>query len=330
MRIFIYNLREYDEKVYFERFCKEYGCEYGFTNESPTLENAVLAAGFQAISIITTKIDASLMQAFFDIGIRFISTRSIGYDHIDVKKAQELGIRISNVEYSPNSVANYTIMMMLMACRRMEHIIHRMRLQDYTLKGKIGKELSNCIIGVIGTGKIGGTVIQHLYGFGCEILAYDLYPDPKLQGFSKYVSLDVLLNQSDIISLHAPLTQETYHMINKDAFTSMKDGVILINTARGQLIDTPALIEALNSHKVGFAALDVIEDEEGLYYFNRMNQVITNSDFALLGSYPNVLLTPHTAFYTEDAVSEMVKNSIKGICELSRENQSQFEIKYES
>ncbi|MBP1736400.1 MAG: alpha-keto acid dehydrogenase [Oscillospiraceae bacterium] len=327
MKIFVYNLREYDEKAYFDRFCKENGCEYDYTAQPPSLDTVSLARGYDAVNIITTPMDAALLECFHKLGIRYISTRTIGYDHIDINKARELGIKVANIAYSPNSVANYAIMLMLMACRNITHILKRADVQDYTLKGKLGKELSNCTVGVIGTGKIGSTVLKHLHGFGCRLLAYGTHPNQSVTQYAQYAPLEILFQQCDILTLHTPLIPDTFHMINKQSISAMKDGVILINTARGALIDTAALIEGLDQHKIGFAALDVIENERNLYYLNRMNEVIGNHDLAILSSYPNVIVTPHTAFYTEEAVSNMVENSIKSLCDWEQGRENPFEIK---
>ncbi|MDD3139150.1 MAG: D-isomer specific 2-hydroxyacid dehydrogenase family protein [Lachnospiraceae bacterium] len=327
MKIFVYNLREYDEKVYFDLFCKKNECEYGYTPEYPSLNNADLAKGYDALDIINSRMDAELLERFHEIGIKYIATRSIGYEHIDLKKAQSLGMRIAHVFYSPNSVANYTVMLMLMGCRNIAHVMERARIQDFTLQGKMGREISNCTVGVIGTGKIGSTVIKHLSGFGCNIYAYDDRPDEFVRNYAEYTELDRLIKECDIITLHAPSNNSTYHMITKETIETMKDGVIIINTARGSLVDTAALIDGLDSRKIGFAALDVLENEEGLYYLNRMNEVIGNHELAILSSYPNVILTPHTAFYTDEAVSNMVENSINGICGFEKDEVNMFEVK---
>jgi D-lactate dehydrogenase len=188
--------------------------------------------------------------------------------------------------------------------------MERASVQDFTLKGKIGIELHNATVGVIGTGRIGKTVINELSGFGCNIIAYDIYQNDEVKSKAKYVSLEELYEKSDIITLHAPATEDNYHMINKSAIEQMKTGVIIINCARGSLIDTQALIDGIESGKVGFAGLDVVEQESGLYYFNRMGEPLGNPQLAILKSYSNVIVTPHTAFYTDEAVANMVENSI--------------------
>ena len=313
MRLFVYSLREFDEKPFFEKFCRKYGVEYGFTTQTPCLENVELAQGYDAIDILTTVIDADMLDRFAEIGIKYITTRTIGYDHIDVEHAAKVGIHVSNITYSPASVADYTVMMMLMGLRRIKHIMMRTDVQDYTLKGKIGGELHNCTVGIVGTGRIRTTVIEDLSGFGCRIICYDPYPNERAASLAEYVSLEELIEQSDIITLHAPATEENYHMINRETISRMKDSVGIVNCARGVLIDSDDLIEGIESGKIGFACLDVVEHESGLYYFNRMGETLNNPKLAILRSYSNVIVTPHTAFYTDEAVSNMVENSIIGV-----------------
>lgn len=331
MKIFAYALREYDEQPYFEQFCQEFGIEYGYTSEYPSIENAELARGYEAITIITNPMYPEILEKFSEIGVKYIATRSIGYEHIDIECAHRLGMRISHVTYSPNSVANYTIMMMLMACRNMCYIMDKARLQDFSLKGKLGKELSLCTVGIVGTGKIGETVARHLSGFGCRLLAYDIYPKASVEQYAQYVDLDTLYRESDIVTLHVPGAKENYHMIDRDVFAKMKDGVILINAARGLLVDTEAMIEALESGKLGYAALDTIENEAGLYYLNREEDILANRDMAILKGFPNVMVSPHMAFYTGQAVSDMVGNAVKGLklfMEGKKEDENPFEVRF--
>lgn len=327
MKIFVYNLRDFDEKPYFDKFSNYYDYEYGYTNEYPSLENTELAKGYDAIIIIVCDMNTQLVEKFHSLGVKYIITRTIGVDHIDVDRAKELGLKISNVSYSPSSVANYTIMLMMMSCRRITHILKRGELQDYSLRGKMGREISNCTIGVIGTGRIGRTVLKHFRGFGCRLLAFDIHQNSEVSKYAEYVDLETLFKKSDIISPHVPSLPENYHMINKKSLSLMKDDVIIINTARGDLINTDDLIDALESGKVGAAALDVIENESGLYYLNRSGDVISNRDLALLGSFPNVILSPHTAFYTDEAISNMVENSFKSLHAFENEENNVFEIK---
>lgn len=320
MKIFVYSMREFDEKPFFDKFFKTYGIEYSYTAERPCQANVALAKGYDVINIITTVIGKELMEAFYNEGIQCIATRTAGYDHIDVNHAKTLGMGVVNVTYSPSSVADYTIMMMLMGLRKIKHILERAAVQDYTLRGKIGRELPDCTVGIVGTGKIGSTVVKHLSGFGCKILMYDIAHNEEASLNGEYVSLETLITESDIISLHVPATEANYHMINSDTIEKMKDGVGIINCARGDLIDTKALIDGIERRKIGFAGLDVVEDEHGLYYFNRMGEPLNNPNLAILRSYSNVIVTPHTAFYTDQAVSDMVENSLLGAVDYMRSN----------
>ncbi|WP_236894984.1 D-isomer specific 2-hydroxyacid dehydrogenase family protein [Clostridium beijerinckii] len=325
MRILAYSHRR-DETQYFEEFSKKYNVEVVLCSEEPSLETAPLAKGFDCISIITTNINSELVEKFHELGVKFISTRTIGYDHIDLKKAKELGVRVGNVTYSPNSVADYTIMLILMAVRKVKLIMERSNVQDFSLRGIQGKELPNLTIGVIGTGKIGRTVIKHLSGFGCKILAHDIYENDEVKSNAKYVELDNLFKYSDIITLHMPATDDNYHIINKKAIKLMKDGVFIINTARGSLINTNDLIHGIESKKIGGAALDVIEQESNIYYSDLKGETLKNRNLAILKSFPNVIITPHAAFYTDQAVSDMIENSIKSCILFSENKENPWEI----
>lgn len=311
MKLFVYSYREFDEAEFFQRYAEEYDVELGICREAPTLENAHLAEGYPYISVITTKIDASLVERFHELGVKMISTRTVGYDHIDTKAAKRLGVGVSNVTYSPECVADYTVMLMLMSVRKMKRIMQREEINDFSLPGIQGRELPNFTVGVIGTGRIGRSVIRDLSGFGCRIYAYDLYENETVKQYASYVTLEELYEKCDMITLHMPLNAENTHMIDAAAIKKMKDGVVIINTARGGLIDTKALIGGLESGKIGAAGLDVIEDEFGMYYFDRKSDVLSKRDLYILRGFPNVIVTPHMAFYTDQAVSDMVRHSME-------------------
>lgn len=322
MKLFVYSFRSFDEKSIFEDLKNKYDFEYAYTHEYPSVENAYLSEGYDAVSFTPCTCDKELIDAFHSFGVKYIAARSIGYNHIDIDYAKKLGMGVCHVNYEPDTVADYSVMLMLMGCRKTAHIIKRAELQDYSLKGKLGKDLCDCTVGIIGTGKIGATVIKRLSAFGCKILANDVYENPSLKEMCAYVSLDELIEKSDIISLHALVTEENTHLLNDERFSKMKDGVMIINTARGLLIDTDALINAIVSGKVGFAGLDVLENEDGLYYYNRSGDIINNTQMALLRSFPNVLLMPHTAFYTEKVVYAMAENVVKGVIDMIEGNEN--------
>ena len=313
MKVTVYNCREFDEKELFERFGRELNIELVLCPDAPDQENAALAKGSECIDIITSKMPADLLKVFADYGVKYVTTRTIGYDHVDVKAAKALGMTVANAPYGPCGVADYAVMLILMTIRKMKRILERTNIQDYTLKGIQGRELKDLTVGVIGTGRIGRTVLKDLSGFGCRLIAYDLYEneDVKAQGVH-YVTLEEMWQQADVITLHAPLTDENHHMINKETISKMKDGVMIVNTARGGLIDSEALISGIESGKIGGAGLDVVENEFGLYYYDRKSDILNNRELAILRGFPNVTVSHHMAFYTDECVETVVRDSLLG------------------
>ena len=325
MKLIAYDCRS-DELTYFKKFAPQYGVDLILSKEDPTPETVSAAEGCSCISMITTPMTRGLLQKYYDAGVRFISTRSIGYDHIDIRAAKEIGMHIGNVSYTPNSVADYTLMLALMATRKIKQIVLRSEAQDFSLSGVQGAELHNLTVGVIGTGRIGRLVAQRFAAFGCRVVAYDLYESKELKDVVEYMPLDRLFAESDLITLHMPATKENHHMVSAAAIASMKDGVYLINTARGSLVDTQALLDGVESGKIGGAALDVIENETGLYYNDLKNEILVNRERAVLKSYPNVIVMPHTAFYTDQAVSDMVEHSIESCLLFTQGKTNPWEI----
>ncbi|WP_420000183.1 D-lactate dehydrogenase VanH [Streptomyces boninensis] len=297
----------FDEAVLFRELAPRFGLAPTITAAAVTAANVQLAAGNRCISVgHKTKITNATLLALSQIGVRYISTRSIGYNHIDVEYADSVGIAVENVAYSPDSVADFTLMLMLMSVRNAKTTIRRAAAHDYRLNEVRGKELRDLTIGVIGTGRIGSAVIDRLRGFGCRTLAHDSRPSIT----ADYVSLDELLRRSDIVTLHTPLTSSTHHLLNRERMEQMKDGAFIVNTGRGSLLDTEALVSALQSGKLGGAALDVLEGEEGIFYADCRNKHIDSEALVRLQNMPNVLISPHTAYYTDHALSDTVGNSI--------------------
>jgi D-specific alpha-keto acid dehydrogenase len=276
--------------------------------EAPVSEaNIELVFGNRCISVgHKTQITDSIVLALSQAGVEYISTRSIGYNHINVQYAESVGISVENIAYSPDSVADYTLMLMLMAVRNAKSIIRRADIHDYRLNDVRGKELRDLTIGVIGTGRIGAAVIDRLRGFGCRILAHDSGRTTS----ADYVPLDDLLHYSDIVTLHTPLNAETHHLLHRQRIEQMKPGAFIVNTGRGSLLDTEALLSALESGSLGGAALDVLEGEEGIFYADCRSKPIDNEPLLRLQELPNVLISPHTAYYTDHALSDTVENSI--------------------
>ncbi|MFD2420225.1 D-isomer specific 2-hydroxyacid dehydrogenase family protein [Amycolatopsis pigmentata] len=270
-------------------------------------DNIELAFGNRCISVgHKARISNPTLLALGRAGVEYVSTRSIGFNHIDVDYAASVGITVGNVSYSPDSVADYTLMLMLMAVRNAKSIITRADVHDYRLHDVHGKELRDMTVGVVGTGRIGAAVMDRLRGFGSRILAYDTRPGTA----ADYVPLDELLKLSDMVTLHTPLTAETHHLLDRQRIEQMKQGAYVINTGRGPLLDTEALVSALENGGLGGAALDVVEGEEGIFYADRRNKPIESKLLLRLQQMPNVLISPHIAYYTDRALSDMVENSI--------------------
>lgn len=327
MKIMVYSFNEADERAYFDDLCAKAGVEYITCADYPSVENAHLARGCEAIRIQVCDMNRELIRALYDEGVRYICTRSIGTEHIDMNAVRELGMRASHAVYSPESVANYAIMLMLMCCRKLPYVLDRARLQDFSLRGKRGRELSSMTVGVVGLGRIGRTVAKHLSGFGCRLLGYDVYPSEAAQKLCEVTDLDTIYRECDVITLHCPATADNHHMIDASAIARMKQDVILINTARGNLIDSDALIDTLEQGKIGAAALDVLENEYGLYYLDRMGEPLANRELAILSSFPNVIVSPHTAFYTDVSIRDMAVCTIEAACAFSRGEDTVYEVK---
>lgn len=327
MKMMVYSFRDFDEKAYYDDFCAREGFEYVTCPDYPSVDNAHLCKGCDAIATIVCDINAPLLEALAAQGVRYICTRSIGTEHIDMQAARRLGMRVASASYSPESVANYAIMLMLMCCRKFPYVLDRARLQDYSLPGKRGRELSAMTVGVIGTGRIGKTVLRHLSGFGCRLLGYDRYADDEAKTLCEMVDLDTVYRECDVISLHCPANAQNRHMIDAGAIARMKQDVILINTARGGLIDTMALVDGLESGKIGAAGLDVIENEYGLYYINHTGKAMKNRELALLNAFPNVIVAPHAAFYTDVSIKDMVRCTVEACAAFERGETYIHEVK---
>ncbi len=291
----------------FRELAPRFGVMPTITDAAVSEANVELAIGTRCISVgHKSSISKPILLALGQVGVRYLSTRSVGYNHIDMKCAESVGISVENVAYSPDSVADYTLMLMLMAVRNTAATISRVNVHDYRLNDVRGRELRDLTIGVIGTGRIGTAVMDRLRGFGCRVLAYDRYPKTS----PEYVALEELLQESDVVTLHAPLTADTYHLLNLRRIEQMRYGAFVINTGRGALLDTEALLPALESGRLGGAALDVLEGEEGVFYCDHRQRPIENRLLSRLQQLSNVLITPHTAYYTDHALSDTVEHTL--------------------
>ncbi|WP_245867020.1 NAD(P)-dependent oxidoreductase [Diaminobutyricimonas aerilata] len=296
-----------DEAALFRELAPRLGLEPTIT-ASPLSEHTVaLASGHRCISVgHKTRVTEPVLDALSRAGVAYISTRSAGYDHIAVEHAHRLGIRVENVAYSPDSVADHTLMLMLMAVRHARPVLRGVDEHDYRLHGMRGRELRDLTVGVVGTGRIGTAVITRLRAFGCRILTYDL----RDRNSDARDTLDELLERSDIVTLHIPLTAATHHLLDAERIRRLKRGAFVVNTARGPLVDTEALIAALERGRLGGAALDVVEGEEGVFYVDLRGRMPADTPLARLQALPNVVVTPHVAFHTDHALTDTVANTI--------------------
>jgi D-specific alpha-keto acid dehydrogenase len=306
---------ERDEAEVFNELSPRFGVIPAITHAAVSETNILLALGNHCISVgHKSRISKPILLALKKSRVRYISTRSIGCNHIDVKAAESMGIVVGNVAYSPGSVADYTLMLILMAIRNAKSIVGSAEKYDFRLDSVRGKELRDMTVGVLGTGHIGKAVIERLRGFGCRILACGRNKEAS----ADYVSLRELLQKSDILTIHVPLCPDTYHLIGREQIKVMKQGAFLVNTARGALVDTDALITALENGKLGGAALDVLEGEEGLFYFDCTQKPIDNQFLLRLQKMPNVIITPHTAYYTGRALYDTVEKTLLNCLDFER------------
>lgn len=304
--ITIYGCGE-DEAALFRALAPRFGVVPAIVAAAASPENAGLAAGNRCISVgHKAPVTNATLRALGEAGVRYVSTRSVGCNHIDVSCAEALGIAVETVAYSPDSVADYTLMLMLMAVRHAASVIRRTDAHDYRLSDVRGRELRDLTVGVIGTGRIGGAVIERLRGFGCRTLACDTRPGAA----ADHVALDDLLAQSDVVTLHTPLTAETHHLLDRHRIERMKHGAVVVNTGRGALLDTEALADALERGRLGGAALDVLEGEEGIFYADCGGRSLDGHVLLRLRELPGVLITPHTAYYTDHALRDTVEQSL--------------------
>ena len=317
MRVVMFSTKPYDRRSFAERN-GSFGHRLHYREPRLSEETATLAAGFPAVCLFVNDIcDATMLEMLAAGGTRLIALRCAGFNNVDLQAAQALGLTVTRVPaYSPQAVAEFTIGLILAVNRHIPRAWNRVRENNFSLDGLIGKTLSGRTAGVIGGGRVGALVAQALRrGFGCEVLVADLSRDPALlEAGVRYASAQELIAESDIISLHCPLTPETRHIIDADAIARARPGVIIVNTSRGALIDTAALIEGLKSRKVGAVALDVYEQEADLFFEDLSNEIVTDDVFQRLLTFPNVVVTGHQAFFTIealDAIAQVTLDSLK-------------------
>ena len=317
-----------DERQELDRLSRTLPVSLTLEERNLSADTLALAAGAEGVSVLgRSRLDRPLLEGLKNLGVRYVSTRTIGVDHIDLDAARDCGIRVSHAAYPPDAVADFTVMLMLLVLRFYKPAMWRQNVNDYSLKGLMGRSMRRQTVGVVGTGSIGSAVIRDLSGFGCRILAYNPVEREDLRSLVSFVDLDTLYRESDIITFHVPSTPETRHMVNKEALSRMKDGIILINTARGDLMDIDAITEGIETEKIGSLAMDVFEHEQGIYHADRKTDILKNKDMVYLRQFPNVVLTQHMAFYTEESITSMVDCGIQSLLDMKEGRATALELK---
>jgi len=306
-----FDAKPYD-KTWFDRLKKQYGIEIKYYENRLNQDTAIMASGCRAVvAFVADVIDAPTIDMLRRVGVEAVALRSAGYNHVDLKYAQGK-LRIFRVPaYAPSAVAEHAMALLLCLNRKVHRAYNRVREYNFSLKGLIGYDLRGKTVGVVGTGKIGQAFIDICFGFGMKVLAYD--PKPTWGRGVEYVSFHDLCRRSDIISLHCPLTRESYHLISRHALHIMKEGVVILNTSRGALIDSEALLDAIKSEKVSAAGLDVYEEESDFFYEDVSENVIQDDKLKLLLATPNVLITSHQGFFTEEALCEIAETTLQNL-----------------
>lgn len=319
MKLAIYSTKQYDRK-YLEQVNQRFGYQLEFFDFMLTSRTAKTAEGCNAVCIFVNDDGGrEVLEELAGMGIRLLALRCAGFNNVDLTAASELGIQVVRVPaYSPEAVAEHTVGLMLSLNRRIHRAYQRTRDANFSLEGLIGFNMHNRTAGIIGTGKIGIAAMRILKGFGMRLLAFDPYPNPQaLELGAEYVDLPTLYANADVISLHCPLTPENHHLLNQAAFAQMKDGVMIVNTSRGGLIDSQAAIDALKQQKIGSLGMDVYENERDLFFTDKSNDVIQDDVFRRLSACHNVLFTGHQAFLTEEALTGISQTTLENLRQLA-------------
>lgn len=315
MRVAVFSPKPYD-RTFLEAANAEHAHELVFLEQRLTQQTTILASGFPAICVFVNDcVDAEVLASLHAGGTRLVALRCAGFNNVDLEAARRLEITVARVPaYSPYAVAEHTVGLMLTLNRKYHRAYNRVREGNFALEGLLGFDMHGKTVGIIGTGKIGAILARILTGFGCRVLAHDKYRNPEVTALgAEYVELEALFAASDIVTLHCPLTPETHHLINAATLEQMKPGVMLVNTGRGALIDTRAVVEALKSGKVGYLGLDVYEEESALFFEDRSFSVIQDDVFMRLLSFPNVVITGHQAFFTREALQNIAATTLENI-----------------
>ncbi|MDC8830969.1 2-hydroxyacid dehydrogenase [Alteromonas gilva] len=314
-RVAMFSAQAYDIKSFSQHTLSS---QVNLTSFETTL-NANTAALSQDTDVVCAfvndQLDAAILEQLKQQGVGHIALRCAGYNNVDIDAAKSLGMAVSRVPaYSPEAVAEHALTLMMTLNRKTHKAYNRVREGNFNLNGLLGFTLHDKKIGVVGTGHIGAALVRLLSGFGCQLYCYDPYPNPELENLGvQYTSLETLFSECHVISLHCPLNEQSYHMINQDSLSAMRDGVMIINTSRGGLIDTGAVINALKTHKIGYLGLDVYEMESELFFRDHSSEIIQDDVFERLQTFHNVLITGHQGFFTVEALTEIAEVTLQNI-----------------
>lgn len=332
MKLAMFDTHRYDRES-FDAANGNSGHSITFLEARLTNETARLAQGHEVVcSFVNDKVDAPAIEILREGGTRLIALRSAGYNHVDLAAAARLGVAVVRVpEYSPYAVAEHAVALVLALNRKIHRAYARVREWNFSLDGLVGFDLHGKVVGIVGTGRIGQAAASIFRGFGCHVLAFDLRPDAKLASDLgvRYVDLAQIYRESDILSLHVPLTPQTHHMIDAAALAAMKPGAMIVNTGRGALIDSRALIAALKRGHIGATGLDVYEEEEGVFFQDLSDRVLQDDVLARLLTFPNVLITSHQAFLTREALANIARVTLENVTAFERDEPLQNEVRAE-
>lgn len=329
MKILFYDAKSYDRDSFQEALQNFPSVEIEYTKSDLDPRTAALAEGFDAVcAFVSSDVGKQTVEILHNKGIRLILMRCAGFNNVDLDTAKKYDIRVMRVPgYSPEAVAEHAMALALAANRRLYKAYNKVRENDFSLSGLMGFNFYEKTAGIIGTGKIGAAMCRICRGFGMRVIAYDVYENPSLKDFVEYVSLEKLLSDSDVISLHCPLMDSTYHLINIDTIRQMKDGVILVNTSRGALVKTDDLIEGIRMHKFAGVGLDVYEEETNNVFEDRSDEILEHSTTARLLSFPNVMITSHQGFFTKEALSAIAETTLQNVLDWEANRESPNEVK---
>ena len=330
MKIAFFDTKPYD-KPSFDKYGEKHGVEFKYFETKLNEDTAELAHGFDGVcAFVNDTVNAEVIDKLHELGVKVLALRCAGFNNVDMKHAYGKLHVLRVPAYSPYAVAEHTIALLLTSIRRIHKAYIRSKDFNFSLSGLTGFDLHGKTVGVIGTGRIGRVFIDICKGFGMKVLAYDKFPAKEIEDGDRvrYVELDEIFEKSDVISLHCPLTDETHHLIDANALERCKKGVIILNTSRGALVDAEALLTAIKSRKVGAACLDVYEEESDLFFEDNSGHIMEDDTLARLISMPNVIVTSHQAFLTEEALSNIAETTVQNIVDIFERGQCPNELCY--